>query len=168
MFKGGTRGDQIFELIVAVFAALILVIVVSMIVMMAFNSIPSIREFGVSFLYGYEWKPASGVYGALPFIFGTTVSSLIALVIAVPVSLGIAVFLVEQAPKSIATPVSFMVELLAAIPSVVFGLWGIFVSGSIHTLLPRSVFAVHPWIHKYFPRTTNLVGECLLLELSWH
>ena len=127
MLTGGTRGDRIFQIIVISFASIILLIVASMVVMMVLNSVPSIREFGLSFLYGYEWKPASGVYGALPFIFGTVVSSLIALLIAVPVSLGIAIFLVEQAPRSIASPVSFMVELLAAIPSVVYGLWGIFV-----------------------------------------
>jgi hypothetical protein len=67
------------------------------------------------------------VFGALPFIYGTIVSSIIALIISVPLSLGIAIFLVEQAPKKIATPIAFMVELLAAIPSVVYGLWGIFV-----------------------------------------
>ncbi len=88
---------------------------------------PTIRAFGFGFLTGREWQPASDIYGALPFIYGTIVSSLIALVIAVPISLGIAVFLVEQAPKKIATPIAFLVELLAAIPSVVYGLWGIFV-----------------------------------------
>jgi phosphate transport system permease protein len=72
-------------------------------------------------------ESVKGAYGALPFIYGTVVSSLIALLISVPFSLGIAVFLVEQAPHYIARPVGFLVELLAAIPSVVYGLWGIFV-----------------------------------------
>lgn len=98
-----------------------------MIIMMTTYSMPTIREFGLSFLTGKDWQPATNVFGALPFIYGTIVSSLIALVIAVPISVGIAIFLVEQAPKSIAKPIGFMVELLAAIPSVVFGLWGIFV-----------------------------------------
>lgn len=88
---------------------------------------PTIKEFGLGFLTGRDWQPASDIYGALPFIYGTIVSSLIALIIAVPISLGIAIFLVEQAPKRIATPIGFLVELLAAIPSVVYGLWGIFV-----------------------------------------
>jgi phosphate transport system permease protein len=96
-------------------------------VMMEWNSVPSIQRFGLGFLTGRNWQPASDIFGALPFIYGTVVSSLIALVIAVPISLGIAIFLVEQAPRSIASPIAFMVELLAAIPSVVYGLWGIFV-----------------------------------------
>lgn len=98
-----------------------------MIYMMVANSLPTIRQFGFGFLTGSEWKPAEAIFGALPFIYGTLVSSLIALIISVPISLGIAIFLTEQAPKKIATPIAFMVELLAAIPSVVYGLWGIFV-----------------------------------------
>ena len=76
---------------------------------------------------GHAWNPIKGEFGALPFIYGTVASSLIALLISVPFSLGIAIFLVEQAPHYIARPVGFLVELLAAIPSVVYGLWGIFV-----------------------------------------
>jgi phosphate transport system permease protein len=74
-----------------------------------------------------EWDPVRGKFGALPFIYGTIVSSILALIIAVPLSLGVAIFLVEQAPRSLARPIAFLVELLAAIPSVVYGLWGIFV-----------------------------------------
>jgi phosphate transport system permease protein len=98
-----------------------------MIVAMASNSMLSIREFGFGFLTGRDWDPIKGHFGALPFIYGTVVSSLLALVIAVPLSIGVAVFLVEQAPRSLARPLAFLVELLAAIPSVVYGLWGIFV-----------------------------------------
>src|SRR5688572_31597699 len=110
-----------------IFAAIILVIVAGMIYMMTVNSLPTLTRFGFGFLTGSEWKPANSVFGALPFIYGTIVSSLIALIISVPISLGVAIFLVEQAPKKVATPIAFMVELLAAIPSVVYGLWGIFV-----------------------------------------
>jgi phosphate transport system permease protein len=110
------------------FAALLVVAVVgSMIFALATESMLSIRQFGFAFLTSRQWNPIKGEYGALPFIYGTVVSSLIALLIAVPLSLGIAVFLVEQAPHYIARPVGFLVELLAAIPSVVYGLWGIFV-----------------------------------------
>jgi phosphate transport system permease protein len=125
--KTGTIGDTIFRTVLIIFAAVILLIIVAMIAMMTVYSLPTIRAFGLSFLTGSEWKPATDIFGALPFIYGTIVSSVIALVIAVPISLGIAIFLVEQAPKKLATPVGFMVELLAAIPSVVYGLWGIFV-----------------------------------------
>jgi phosphate transport system permease protein len=98
-----------------------------MIVAIAFNSRLSIDKFGFAFLTGRSWNPVTGQFGALPFIYGTIVSSLIALLIAVPLSLGVAVFLVEQAPRALARPIAFLVELLAAIPSVVYGLWGIFV-----------------------------------------
>jgi len=125
--KTGTTGDTVFRSILLIFATTILVIVVAMIGMMVWNSMPTIKAFGLGFLFGRDWQPASDIYGALPFIYGTIVSSLIALLIAVPLSLGIAIFLVEQAPKKVATPIAFLVELLAAIPSVVYGLWGIFV-----------------------------------------
>lgn len=127
MANTGTLGDKVFRTILITMAAIIPLVVIGMIFMMVLNSLPTINQFGLGFLTGMEWKPAEKIFGALPFIYGTVVSSLIALVIAVPISLGIAIFLVEQAPKRVATPIAFMVELLAAIPSVVYGLWGIFV-----------------------------------------
>jgi phosphate transport system permease protein len=123
----GTIGDKIFRTILIILAAVILIIVAAMIFMMVWNSVPTLKAFGLNFLIRSEWFPAQNEFGALPFIYGTIVSSVLALVISVPISLGIAIFLVEQAPKKIATPIAFMVELLAAIPSVVYGLWGIFV-----------------------------------------
>ncbi len=108
-------------------ATIILLIVAAIIGKMVWNSWPTIQEYGIGFLTGREWIPARNQFGALPFIYGTVVSSLIALIISVPISLGVAIFLVEQAPKKIASPIGFMIELLAAIPSVVYGLWGIFV-----------------------------------------
>jgi phosphate transport system permease protein len=108
-------------------ALLMVGIVVAMVIALASDSMPSIRQFGFSFLKGHAWNPIKGEFGALPFIYGTVASSLIALLISVPFSLGIAIFLVEQAPHYIARPVGFLVELRAAIPSVVYGLWGIFV-----------------------------------------
>ena len=110
-----------------VVALLMVGVVIAMVVALAFDSMASIRAFGFNFLKSRSWDPIKGEFGALPFIYGTVASSLIALVISVPFSLGIAIFLVEQAPYYIARPVGFLVELLAAIPSVVYGLWGIFV-----------------------------------------
>lgn len=127
MVKTGTFGDKIFRIIVIAAATTILIIVAAMITMMVLNSLPTITKLGFGFLFGREWSPVQNEFGALPFIYGTVVSSLVALVISVPISLGIAIFLTEQAPKKIAAPIAFMVELLAAIPSVVYGLWGIFV-----------------------------------------
>jgi phosphate transport system permease protein len=123
----GNTGDAIFRFLLLAAATLMLVIVVSMILALAVKSMPSIRQFGFGFVKGTEWNPVKSEFGALPFIYGTVVSSLIALLISVPLSLGIAIFLVEQAPRQLARPITFLVELLAAIPSVVYGLWGIFV-----------------------------------------
>ncbi|MEP6568367.1 MAG: phosphate ABC transporter permease subunit PstC [Acidobacteriota bacterium] len=123
----GNTGDAIFRLLLLGAATLMLVIVGAMIGALAYKSRLSINQFGLRFLSGTDWDPVKSQFGALAFIYGTVVSSLIALVIAVPLSLGIAIFLVEQAPQSLARPLAFLVELLAAIPSVVYGLWGIFV-----------------------------------------
>ncbi len=120
-------GDNIFRFALASCASLILLIVIGMIVVMTQNSWLSIERFGLGFLFGTVWDPIKGEFGALPFVYGTLVSSLLALLIATPLSIGVAVFLVEQAPKSLARPLAFLVELLAAIPSVVYGLWAIFV-----------------------------------------
>jgi phosphate transport system permease protein len=87
----------------------------------------TIAKFGLSFFFKQAWDPVSGDYGALPFIYGTLVSSFIALVIAVPLAVGVAVFLTEMCPRVLRAPLSFLTELLAAIPSVVYGLWAVFV-----------------------------------------
>jgi len=123
----GNTGDTVFRGLMLSVALFVVAIVIAMVIALASDSMLSIRQFGFGFLTSSQWNPVKGEYGALPFIYGTVVSSLIALLISVPFSLGIAVFLVEQAPHYIARPVGFLVELLAAIPSVVYGLWGIFV-----------------------------------------
>lgn len=123
----GDAGDAVFRSLLLGAAAAMLLIVGAMILALASESMLSIRQFGFGFLTGRVWNPMKGEFGALPFIYGTMVSSLVALLISVPLSLGIAIFLVEQAPYYLARPVGFLVELLAAIPSVVYGLWGIFV-----------------------------------------
>jgi phosphate transport system permease protein len=88
---------------------------------------PALSRFGIKFVTSTTWDPVAEVYGAAPMIFGTIVSSLLALLIAVPLALGTAIFLTEFAPKWLRQPIGFLVELLAAVPSVVYGLWGIFV-----------------------------------------
>ena len=123
----GNTGDAVFRVLMLLIALLMVGVVIAMVVALAAESMLSIRAFGFGFLKGRTWDPIQGHFGALPFIYGTVASSLIALLISVPFSLGIAIFLVEQAPYYIARPVGFLVELLAAIPSVVYGLWGIFV-----------------------------------------
>lgn len=123
----GNTGDAIFRALIFVVALLMVLIVGAMIAALASHSMLSIRQFGFGFLTAREWNPIKGQFGALAFVYGTIISALIALIISVPLSLGIAIFLVEQAPNALARPITFLVELLAAIPSVVYGLWGIFV-----------------------------------------
>ncbi len=125
-------------------AFLLLLIIGAMIATLVSDSMLSVRQFGFGFLKGQAWNPIKGEFGALPFIYGTIVSSLIALLISVPLSLGIAIFLVEQAPYYVARPIGFLVELLAAIPSVVYGLWGIFV------LAPFLRVYVEPVLARWF------------------
>lgn len=123
----GNLGDAVFRAVLFGCALLVVLIVVAMFVEIGANARLSLERFGVSFLTGRSWDPIQDVFGALPFIYGTLVSSLLALLLAVPVSLGIAIYLVEQAPRQLSRPLTFLIELLAAIPSVVYGLWGIFV-----------------------------------------
>jgi len=120
-------GDRVFPNLTLVFALLVIAILLGMIVILNIDAMPAIRKFGVSFFSSSSWDPVKEQFGALPAIYGTLLSSLIGLVIAIPISLGAAVFLVEVAPSWIRGPVSFLIEMLAAIPSVIIGLWGLFV-----------------------------------------
>ena len=120
-------GDWVFQTI-ALLAALSLVgLLVAMTVYLVDVAWPAIQRFGLGFLTGSTWDPVREVFGALPAVYGTILTSAIALVVAVPVSLGVAIFLAELAPRWLRAPTSFLVEMLAAIPSVVLGLWGLFV-----------------------------------------
>ena len=132
-------------------------VVVAMVIALGADSMLSLRQFGFGFLTGRVWDPIRGEFGALPFIYGTVASSLIALLISVPFSLGIAIFLVEQAPTYIARPVGFLVELLAAIPSVVYGLWGIFVLAPfLRTYVEPALAAAFGWLPFFQGSITGL------------
>lgn len=120
-------GDPLFKSITGLFAVLIAGLALLIMAAMAVNSKLPVQKFGFGFLGRSIWDPVAEQFGALPFIYGTAVSSIISLFIAVPVSLGVAIFLVEKAPRALSGPILFIVQLLAAIPSVVYGLWGIFV-----------------------------------------
>jgi phosphate transport system permease protein len=104
----------------------------------------SIRTFGLGFLTGTDWDPVADRYGALPYIYGTLVTSAIALILAVPIGIGSAVYLAELAHRRIGSTVSFVMELLAAIPSIVYGIWGFFV------LAPWLRNAIEPWLIQHF------------------
>jgi len=102
------------------------------------------HAFGIKFFFHSDWDPVNDQYGALPFVYGTIVSSILALIIAVPLAVGVAVFVTEMAPEWLRGPLAFTTELLAAIPSVIYGLWAVFV------LVPVLRNYVEPWLHKYW------------------
>jgi phosphate transport system permease protein len=120
-------GDLLFRLGTGWFALLLVLIVVGIGVVLTSESLLSIRAFGLDFWRTDVWDPVAGQFGAFPFIWGTLYTSLLALVLAAPVSIGIALFLSDICPAWLRTPLMFLTELLAAIPSIVYGLWGIFV-----------------------------------------
>ncbi len=123
--RGGE--DRLFRLGTGFFAFLVALLVAGIAFELWRESRLSIEKFGLGFWKTSIWDPVAGNFGALPFIWGTLYSSFLALLIATPVALGIAVFLSELSPRSLRTPLAFLTELLAAIPSIVYGLWGVFV-----------------------------------------
>jgi phosphate transport system permease protein len=120
-------GDRVYHLVVRASVCLVLLLTAGLVAALVWESWEALRTFGFRFLVTSHWDPVAGEFGALPFIYGTLVSSVLALLIAVPLSLGAAIFLAELAPAWIRPPISFLIEMLAAVPSVVYGLWGIFV-----------------------------------------
>ncbi|HTW56697.1 MAG TPA: phosphate ABC transporter permease subunit PstC [Terriglobales bacterium] len=125
--SSGEIPDRIFQSAMTVCGLAVLGVLVLIVYELMSRSSLSWHAFGLKFFGGSDWDPVNEQFGALPFIYGTLVSSLVALVIAVPLSIGVAVFTTEMCPKALRGPLSFFVELLAAIPSVIYGLWAIFV-----------------------------------------
>jgi phosphate transport system permease protein len=121
------RSDLVFRVGTGAFTLILLAIVIGVAVVLTSESMLSIRKFGLGFWRTQTWDPVAGDFGALPFIWGTLYSSILALILAAPVALGIAVFISELCPAWLKQPLVFLTELLAAIPSIVYGLWGIFV-----------------------------------------
>ena len=120
-------GDRIFQGVVYASVGLFVLVMVGIVGALVVESMPAIRRFGFAFVIGQEWDPVQEAFGALPFIYGTLVSSLVGMFIAVPLGIGAAIYLAELAPFWARSPIGFLIELLAAVPSVVYGLWGIFV-----------------------------------------
>jgi phosphate transport system permease protein len=121
------HGDEIAHLITLVFAAAILVITSMLVYELWVNSLLSRTKFGWSFLWTSVWDPIFDNFGSLPFIYGTLVTAVVSLVIAVPLGLAAAIFLADLAPRKYSDPISFLIDLLAAVPSVIYGLLGVFV-----------------------------------------
>jgi phosphate transport system permease protein len=142
--RGSSKAtDGAFAGLMLVCALSIFVIVIGIAAILVLRSHLTIAKFGWAFFKGRDWDPVSGDFGALPFIFGTLATSLIALIIAVPLALGVAIFLTELCPRPLRGSISFLTELLAAIPSVVYGLWAVFV------LVPLVQDPIGPFLVKY-------------------
>ncbi len=125
--RASQRGDRVFQIVITGFAACIPLLLLIIAIAILLAAWPALSKAGFSFVTGSHWDVARGQFGAAPAIYGTLVSSALALLIATPLALGVSIFLSEIAPKWLRQPVGFLVDLLAAIPSVVYGLWGIFV-----------------------------------------
>lgn len=127
IFSTASIGDLVFQGLTFFCAILILLLLILMVGTLMMGAWPSITKFGFHFLTSTQWDPVAEEFGALVPIFGTVVTSALALLIAVPVSFGIAIFLTEICPRFLRTPLGIAIELLAAIPSIIYGMWGLFV-----------------------------------------
>ena len=149
---GRDRSDHIYRRVLTAFALALPLLILIILGVLFVNAWPALRRFGPSFLWTSTWDPVAEVYGAAPMIFGTLASSLLALLIAVPLAVSVAIFLTEFSPRWVRQPMAFLVELLAAIPSVVYGMWGIFV------LIPFLRTSVVPPLKVLFGWTPFLQG----------
>lgn len=148
----GRLADGLFSGLMLTCALSIFAIVIMIATILVLRSNLMIAKFGWGFFKGTNWDPVGGDFGALPFIFGTLATSFLALLIAVPLALGVAIFLTELCPQKLRAPISFLTELLAAIPSVVYGLWAVFV------LVPLVQDPIGPFLVKYFGWTGFFSG----------
>ena len=136
--------DRIFKLLTRAAAAFVLIILFGVIVTLIEGSLPALKHFGLSFLWTEDWNPVKQRFGALAPIYGTIVTSIIAMLVAVPVGLGIAIFLTELCPQFLRRPIGIAIELLAGIPSIIYGIWGLFIfapflQGTLQPLLINTV-----------------------------
>jgi len=150
--RSAARMDRVFHYGFLACALSILAIVALVVVELSRGSILSFHKSGFRFFTSTAWDPVTGDFGALAFVYGTLVSSLLALVLAVPLALGVAVFITEMCPRALGGVLSFATELLAAIPSVIYGLWAIFV------LVPLLRERVQPWLAAHFGWTGLFEG----------
>lgn len=148
----GRLSDPAFGVAMMACGMTVMIILVLIVLELVLNSRLSLHQFGWGFFKTQIWDPVAGNFGALPFIYGTLVSSLVALALAVPLGVGAAVFIAEMCPARLRGILSFTTELLAAIPSVIYGLWAIFV------LVPLLRVYVEPWLAKYFGWTRLFEG----------
>ena len=125
--RAGAIGDVVFRAVTFLFALLVLLILGGVIVALVEGAVPALRTFGFSFVLTEVWNPVTEKFGALAAIYGTLVTSAIAMLVGIPVAFGVAVFITEICPLWLKRPLATMIELLAAIPSIIYGIWGLFV-----------------------------------------
>ena len=125
--RGFRLGDRTFKAITMAAAVAVLMLLAGVMLALLHGSLPALREFGLTFLTSTSWNPVTEKFGALPATFGTVLTSFIAMLIGVPISLGIAMFLTEICPVGLRRPIGTAIELLAGIPSIIYGIWGLFV-----------------------------------------
>ena len=147
--------DVLFRNISWLSAFLVFAMVIAILVSLWHGALPALDKFGLGFLTSKEWNPVTEHFGALPAIFGTLVTSIIAMLIGVPVSFGIAMFITELSPNWLKRPIATAVELLAAIPSIIYGMWGLFV------FAPLFADHVQPWLTE---KLGDLPGVGLLFQ----
>jgi phosphate transport system permease protein len=163
---GSSRSDRIYQRTLTGFALALPVLMLIIVGVLFVAALPALERFGPSFVWTSTWDPVAEVYGAAPMIFGTIASSLLALLIAVPLALSVAIFLTEFSPGWLRQPVAFVIELLAAIPSVVYGTWGIFVLIPFlraHVVPPlKALLGWTPFFHGVFYGSSLLAGGIIL------
>ncbi len=164
--------DKVFVGTTRLFATLVLLILGGILVSLIYGAWPSIQKFGFDFLTSSNWDVVAGEYGALAPIYGTILTSIIALGIATPVSFGIAIFLTELCPKFLKKPLGICIELLAGIPSIIYGMWGLFVFAPIFAdyvqpALAKTIGQI-PVLDKFFsgvPMGIGILAAGLILAI---
>jgi len=160
------RSDRIYRSVLTGFALGLPLLILIILGVLFTGALPALKRFGPAFLWTSTWDPVAEIYGAAPMIFGTLASSVLALLIAVPLALSVAIFLTEFSPGWLRQPVAFLVELLAAIPSVVYGTWGIFVLIPFlrgHVVPPlKAVLGWTPFLQGVFYGNSLLAGGVIL------
>ncbi|HWB21472.1 MAG TPA: phosphate ABC transporter permease subunit PstC [Gaiellaceae bacterium] len=160
-------GDRTLYVVTALAGFLSVLVVAAIIWQVVKGSWPAIKQFGISFVWNQTWNPVTSVFGAREYVLGTLITAFGAMLIAAPLSIAIGLFLSELAPPAIRGPIGSLVDMLAAVPSVVIGLWGIYV------LIPFTFHDIEPWLHDWFgftgifgtPTTAGVFPAMLVLAI---
>lgn len=152
-------GDRIFLVVTGLAAAGVIALLIALVVVLYDGSKSTIQILGFTFLYGHVWNPGGNVYGVVPFLIGTVLTSTLALLIGIPLSLGAAIFLTQQAPPWLRAPVSQVIELLAAIPSIVYGFWGLII------LVPIMRLDIDPLLKEFLGWTGLFSGNAIGIDV---